>query len=82
MLDKAIVPELTGAMESIATHMQCFEGQGLCSVQSWGRLTHTHTNAHTQSISKLHPNGRMVQWRAANSTSPNGIQPVKAKHTR
>ncbi len=93
MLDKAAVPELTGAMESIATHRQCFEGQGC--VPYWaGGGTHTHIHTHTKpqthrhrrtrSISQpytLHPKGRTVQRRAANPTSTSTTGPGAAEFT-
>ena len=85
MLDEAAVPELAGAMESIATHRQYFEGQGCVPCRAGGGThTHTHKPTHTQSTPQPytpHPKGGMVQWRAANPTSPNAIRPGAAEFT-
>lgn len=83
MLDKAAVPELTGAMESIATHRQIFEGQGCV----WagvhvgrGACVYTHTWSIPQPYTP-HPKGRMVQRQAENTLSLNAIRPGAAEFT-
>ena len=62
MLDKAAVPELTGAMESIATHRQRFEGQGCMPCRAGGG-THAHTHTHTHTLTHTHTHTSTVHRR-------------------
>lgn len=80
MLDEAAVPELAGAMESIATHRQYFEGQGCMPCRAGGG-THTHTRSPFHNHTHRNPKGRVVQRRAANPTSTNAIRPGAAEFT-
>lgn len=77
MLERAVVPEFTGAIESIATRRQCaLKGRG--AFCAGPRADHTHPRSIPQPYTP-HPKGQLQQ-QVAYSTSLHSIKTGAAIH--